>query len=259
MDLITITALSINIFTLIVLYGTLREIKNQRIGAYLPELLIKEKIITFNSEYSEDGFKILNFPNMDLPDKLSTDPEYVEMVSGYPILETKSKQFSFEIFNIGLGTAKNIKVEFTYDYVELAKLIHKLDMDNKVNINISEGKIQLEIVGYLDVYLPMESISDYVYIKNNEEAIFYIPYTFVDLYCLYWTLQVRAHNFSADSSFDECPSSLPRINIKINYVDIYNRNLTKSYVINYRSCSYYHDVKGIFQTSFKFVPEEETS
>ena len=257
MDISTYILLIVNIFTLIILYGTLREIRNQRIGAYLPELLIKEKIITFDSEYSENGFKILNPSNIEFPKIDSVDLDFANIMSKFPIINTKSRQYSFEIYNIGLGTAKKIKVEFIYEYTELVKLIQEVDKDKKINVNIfEEGGLQIEIDENLDLFPQLEYSSDYVYIKNNEEAIFYIPYAFVDLYCLYWTLLLKNHRFSAAADY---LSRVPKIHIKINYVDIYNRNLTKSYIINYRLISLFGNVKGIFQSSFNFVPEEETS
>ncbi len=249
MELATSIALVFNIITSLILIWTLREIRAQRLSMYVPELLIKEKMIEFHVEISKKYFNVctLSYPHFDSVEEVMKGPD-----------KYNSNDY-LEIHNIGLGTAKNVEVEFIFNVGEYIELIKELDKNNIFEIQegdngfiISVGKSGKgrEILFFL--IKDKNTTFNYVYLKNNSEVIFPMPSSFITLYGIYWSLVP----LDLDTSFESLIEKLPQVRIKIKYKDISNRELTKNFLIKSKVLLSSRSPE-ITRISFSFFPVEE--
>lgn len=247
MELGTI-ALVVNIIISLILFWTLFEIRAQRLSMYVPELLIKEKMIEFHVDLSKKYFNVntLPYPAFDSIDEIIKGPDKYE-----------SDNY-LEIHNIGLGTAKNVEVEFSFNIWDFIELIKELDTNkifeikeigNGFTITVGKTTKGKNILFFLN---KDKNTFNYVYLKNNNEVIFPMPPSFITLYGIYWALVPLDSN----TSFKSLIKKLPRVRIDIKYKDISNRDLTKVFFIESKVLSSSRSPK-ISRISFSFFPVEE--
>lgn len=249
MELATNIAFAFNIITSLILIWTLREIRAQRLSMYVPELLIKEKMIEFHVEISKKYFNVctLPYPHFDSVEEVMKGPD-----------KYRSNDY-LEIHNIGLGTAKNVEVEFIFDIWEYIELIKELDKnkifeiqkkDNGFSIGVGKARKGMRILFFL--IKDKNTTFKYIYLKNNNEVIFPMPPSFITLYGIYWALVPLDSN----TSFKILIEKLPQVCIKIKYKDISNRELTKVFLIESKVLSSSRSPE-ISRISFSFFPVEE--
>lgn len=117
-------------------YKTLKEVKKQRESMYMPDIIIEEKRFYIYTAKKND---ISSFCEFTLEKK----------DQNYTAKEFKISKLQIDIFNIGLATAKNIKVTFKFDIDKAISIIEKMNknMSSEKAINIIKTRNGIEFKG----------------------------------------------------------------------------------------------------------------
>lgn len=120
-------------------YLTLKEVKVQRESMYMPDLIIEEKKFYLYGYQNEKGIVLNEF-------------SYENKELNYRSDKSLFYNFSIDLNNIGLGTAKNIDVKFKFNISDAILIINK--MNNKVDvskkINIKKTKYSIGFSGGIE-------------------------------------------------------------------------------------------------------------
>jgi hypothetical protein len=117
-ELVTAVSSFAALLTAIIVFFTLIEMKRQRQSAYKPDLMFKP--IRFS--FSADFFDVLDY----------------KIASQKDDDDSKNEQYkpTGQIYNIGLGSAKNLYPTLHFDYRKAIKLVNELidNIDGKFNL-----------------------------------------------------------------------------------------------------------------------------
>lgn len=209
----------------------LNELKKQRESLYYPNISLSgiPYVTSTDLEYSFN--EIEKFPN------------HWDIDRNNPTFYCKSDdKFFLKMYNIGMGAAKNISIEWTIDYnsilqtinrkaglstykIENEKIvINRMNTDNLLNKQI-EYDINSNYKKHYDFLLQSKETEDYVGIS--------IPKVILDLNSLYF-FELRKNEFNL---FALKETDMIKVNISINYSDITNsvhkRNFNAIFHIHY--------------------------
>lgn len=210
----SLATLITGLFTL----GTLIEMKNEREISKRPELLIRnhEKIILYDEGY----FIARSWIN---------EEDYRQKNSG--------KRFAYLIIeNIGLGVAKDIKVDWEYELDKTLKNILKTDKNFSVNkqddMTLLEYKLDFDEVPQAVVigFGPETQIIEYL--SPNRDNIYSckieIPHQYEGIF--------SAQTFIYADKMDYCNNDVcaPKLICYLSYQNIYGKKYKKKYEIEFK-------------------------
>lgn len=249
MSLYEFVSLVLTFGTLLVIYLTLFELKNQREAIYKPDLVLRStgrfyiynerngrfgflpslwvdenvaKSKIFSKNESLEEYEKLKMPDDDTFQELSKDPN--------------RNKIGIPIFNIGKGVAKNI--EFTWEFDQE---YHKELMEKNKQMNIwKKYEFTSNFIPSPDIYPSSTKKIDYITPtetgspKEITEKV-YIPYLYQICFNQDITLELNIHSIT----------HLPILNIS--YEDLANQRHYKKFIINFDSGygSLTHSNKGI--------------
>lgn len=232
-------------------FRTLREIKLQRESMYKPELIICNDMFYLLNENENSIFPgIYSFKEKPIEESFS---------------ENTNSNFKYALFNIGLGTAKNINISYNYSIEKsisiINELIAKLNLDKEIiiehNINVEvKDRIKTKTsyngimitnpyslyhseICYPNISLANEIEHNHIlpvsYFKDPYE--FNFPRVYCELFSIYIFLINKLVELGLN--LDKSPNLLefPEINIKISYYDISNLLIEKLYKCNFEIIS----------------------
>lgn len=192
------------ISSLIALF-TLREMRAQRKHSYKPELMVPEVCFNYTNEF----------------------PNYVRMWT------TDDKEFlKLKIHNVGLGVAKNIKFEWTYDIermVERFYLLRAYD-DHEINVDIHNDRITHSESG--------KTMSGGGIASDNKTLDFMLAAEantdgyFLELPGTYITISSAIYKYSNPNkifTLTDFSAGLEPLTLKISYEDISGNLVRKSF------------------------------
>lgn len=209
-----IASVILTTITSILILFTLFEMKNQRESIYKPDLILRSsKRFYMYSEKNGDIDLLSLWTNEKIDasdqgtrDDLIKDPE--RNLIGIPI------------YNIGMGTAKDVKIKWDYDKEEIQKLIINKTKDNPLWAPGSNIETTVPLVRDINAE---DDIIDYILpsqIKSSSEN-FYIPVEFQNDFNYFLPILLRENNIS----------SIPKLRLKLCYKDIANQNCHKEYIL----------------------------
>lgn len=217
------------LITSLVSLGTLWNVSRQRIISNRPDLHFESKSININYETSE------NAPNIESQEKENLNPK---------------------IFNIGLGTAKNLEVEWIIDKTKLNE-IKKYDINNRYSFDfigkntnefwiIEDHEKKWSSATRLSTFQKIDFVLPH---KSNEvsETFLLMHSSFLYIYGIYTELFYRHFllgkiNPSGNEDFN--------IKLKVSYNDISGKFYVKFYKLNVEYNSY---SKREAQMNFQFI------
>ena len=111
--------------------SALFEVYRQRLTTYKPELILKNQY-----------FKIIRNEKFKIPTVWNNELVKADIIN-YSIVEEFENRTKYELgmLNIGLGSAKDIKIVFSYDIKGLVSEILKIDKDNELGLAFSNSLI----------------------------------------------------------------------------------------------------------------------
>ena len=183
------------------------EIKKQREATYHPEIILSR--INFKGDFR------------NTPKEWKKESEIEN--------NNSSNNFSIDLYNIGLGAAKDVSVRFSFPVEEMIRTINELARNTKAEIKIkyehNEINAETDFCGHIIIFHKniMEYSVDYIIPISNYTNPTKIPlpmsYMFLvsTIFCLKWR-----------SIFCDVPH-IPPIKIDLEYYDISDQKLQKSY------------------------------
>lgn len=222
--------------TLIVVYKTLKEMENQRISSYQPDLQIA---------------KVNLYGFIDLEDEIPTisrwdnDPEKKDNQIVIP---------SYFIYNIGAGAAKSIKIEYHLDYLKIVNSIK--DYCDKYSIPIEivyeNDILSFTLNGKCWFYFVTDQITIEPFLmpssNDNEGIKIDFPYNYLDLLSIFIYLRFRdqpdREETSTSNNIEDIEPEIvfPYLNISLSYKDIGNNKYAKNF-------------RTFINTSYYFFPQ----
>lgn len=215
----------------IIYYFTLKEIKKQRLDKYAPSLFIDRATFFVQGVIRNE---------IEMPYKWKNGP--VEFNKIYTEFEPYgiTNRFYLNLYNIGLGIAKNIEVRFSYDdeefIVRINELAKKIPEDRRIKIELTADRISLSAenknLPFSNNNFPRSAYmaSDInnivpISISNNYTQID-LPLSFMELFNIYM-------NYIGYLLGKEAPEINPPIlTIEISYQNIANDSLLQRFTIS---------------------------
>jgi hypothetical protein len=227
--------------TLIVIYFTLLELKNQRETIYKPDIVLKSsgrfyiyneqngrfaylpslwvseeitksKIFSKNTSLQEN--EKLKMPDQETFQELSNDPD--------------RNKIGIPLFNIGKGAAKNIEIKWEFDQDK-----HRQDIKDKNELKNLWKKFE-----FSGTFIPSQDISQDSYFSRKIDYItpsitgsvdetieqVYLPYDFQMLFNKIITIEME------DDDYFDIPNLLK---LNISYDDLANQRHCKKFIFNF--------------------------
>jgi hypothetical protein len=189
------------ISVLLVLF-TLVEMKISRNNAYMPDILFHNT--TFAVIWNENGFTKLGQSDDEMYQNLIGQSDYVCEIP------------KIKLTNIGVGTAKNIQIEWSYDNLELlVDYLYKVNGEATFTFRRNESSNTLIIKD--SIYTSSKPFTEIPYMKNEaEEEIIVFPYE-------YWECIRESCINQTDGSLP-----IPDLKVEVRYSDVQG----KRYAVN---------------------------
>lgn len=229
--------------TIVLVLLTLFEMQNQRKTSYKPDLVIPNMDIeaTYNTEFSK--YKLIW--------KTPTDDNY----------STFNNQIS--IYNLGLGSAKNIIIEWKIDILEASNIIQSFVKDSATPLFIDHDAHNKRLLirnekEEVISSLPATWIQEIAFIRSDSISLdpikIRIPTHYLDLCSYVWTpYRNTKETFFRDIYVDKNPSlNLPSINLEIQYSDLSEEKHVKKMTMQLEQRLYYAGDLEINQPVAKF-------
>ena len=204
----------------IILIFTVFEMKEQRKTTYKPLVILKKsddlyyQFIYDPNEKTPLFFKLVN-NNIFITEKKNV----------------KNSLFQIPAYNLGLGAAQNIKIQYLCDYLKFIEEIKEFTSDEDLEISYLNGclKIRYELMCVELKLKNYESLSfDYILPSNIEKnpLLIPLPEPFKNLY--------SALIFSRYYSKVQKNMSVPEIHIIMTYNDIAGNSYKKEYNLKFK-------------------------
>jgi hypothetical protein len=215
--LISTMASLATVFTAIISYKTVSEMKRSREISYLPNVVLPRKK-TYYVRWDENSINPLNFR------------VYTDSNSEFKVDEFINYQIC-DIFNIGLGIAQNIEIEWVYDCQELIKTIQSQTEISGITCRKYDGNLvsfmySREIPVNLHFNNTFVERLDYIipiHLENDKNLI-KVPSDFFYIYILCIYANICNISFLG-------PSSNQKIYLSINYENIERKQNKKNYTL----------------------------
>jgi hypothetical protein len=207
-------------FGALIILFTLLEIAKQRKSTYRPDLVFGRNEFYI---YGNDSTKTTDIWS---PIKLTKADRG----------KNHNDQLPLRLFNIGMGTAKNITAKWEFDIKECINKIKELDGEKKYTIELKESDYLEVSYSHRQIFFPrmtmMDSI-DYILPAHveNEPYKLRIPYLYLVLTSIIFTLSFKK---GLNSSFP----SHHGLKVALNYLDIGNNEHKKEFLIETQPFSF---------------------
>jgi len=150
--------------------------------------------------------------------------------------EVDNSQFRIKGYNIGLGTANNIRIHFKYDFVKFVEKISNVNFPKKFEINCSNDKVQLNF-DTIGTRFPIETYNhqsfDFLLPVNIDKEPIHIkiPQPFQILYSalIFSTFYSEQKNIPL--------IKIPDIHMIITYNDIAGNEYSQKYLLKFKHSS----------------------
>lgn len=234
---ISILACISSVAAAIIYYFTLKEIRKQRQTTYKPEIFVDNKQF-FIKSYSDEKVSKSFFWD----DKIKYDQtNNVDNVSN----------FSLKCYNIGLGTAKNVKIIFKIDINDFIKTINLLisDMESKIRIESKRNMISIyadeinKTITHFEINQNQQLVSFILPVSYNKKEYDFVklPNYFMDLYTIYFYLRSKQIKESKQNNFTLDVFYNPIFSIQINFEDVHNDKHTKEFLLKFEVFSFHEN------------------
>lgn len=217
----TVLAATIALFTLL-------EMRAQRKRSHQPDIIVDKKVFE------------------QIPDPTSSNTSlWVEKINSSlnPMKgQNVFKKFSLRIINVGLGTARNIEIEWDFDIKKIIETINSIEVDNKILLSkgfleANEGKTLVSTKNHFkktDFILPFSS-------ENNVfECI--VPLAYIYLVSTLY----KKHSFEGNGKSTISAFKFPKLHLEIKYSNIENDKFKRTFDI---------EIDPIMYTKDHFVAE----
>ena len=223
------------LLTAIIVFFTLIEMKRQRQSTYKPNLMFKPVSFSLSASFTD----VLQYTISSKGNESSNDKMHARLFS--------------EIYNIGLGSAKNLAVTWTFDYKKSIERIENEDSKLGVSISIDNDflKIKEKNEMWINLVNDLNQNTDYLLPTSitSEPGKVRIPTSYVHLLSLYFIFCIY------NDPEIESPLELkdfPELKMIIKYQDIEEHYHIKKYRIesNYMHIEYKRNNDGNLSSFF---------
>jgi hypothetical protein len=208
--------------TVLIVFLTLREMEKQRKASQKPEIIISQ---TFIYGYFRDWNELL------VPTEWSNDSEPRESTE---VEKDKTNYPKFTLYNIGIGAAKSVKLEWIFDVSKLLDETQNYCYQNSIPIVVNSQNDFLKIgIAGQDSYFRVSAFSakEHEYIlpasvtsKGIESDM---PMTFLKLISI--LIYMMKHQADQKESSDTMNTGFPELRLKLSYYDIGGVKYQKSF------------------------------
>lgn len=210
------------LLTSIIILFTLFEMKKQRRSLYRPDLILTSNLFYV---YAKDLYHEFH-PFIWSCEKYDGEIEKHKTSTNYFI----------NFYNIGLGSAKFLKINWEFNYKKLFSEINKLKQKDDFEIKLNKEfllyslgdkysvRIQLDADNYYEIN---HSLPSHI---TKEQNSLRLPTSYFDLISIYIFYLIKNFKNDFDKIFNfikECPS----LKLKISYYDIENNNHTQTFKV----------------------------
>lgn len=209
-----------------VAFKTLLEIKAQRETSYRPDIIIEENDFYIYSCETSKGL----FP---------TEYTYQKNPNDYKTTHLNINSFNINLYNIGLATAKEVNIEYSFDLESIISIIKKMNetLPKEKIIDIEYNKKFIEFIPSENAVSTKSFHSITNQLKNNVNHILPISISNNSIKILLpsYVLQLYSiliYNTWLDNSKSKEFPDLPLINLKFEYLDIGNKKHKKEYELS---------------------------
>lgn len=198
--------LYLELISILLVLFTLFEMQVSRNNAYLPDILFYNT--TFAVTWNENGFTRLGQSDDEMYQNLIARNEYVNEIP------------KIKLTNIGVGTAKNVQIEWEYENLDLlVDYLYKVN-DKATFTYLRNDKYDSVIING-SLYTSSKPFSEITYMKNeSEEERIVFPYE-------YWEC-IR------ESCVNQTAGSLPipDLKVEVRYSDVQGKRYTVTKIIS---------------------------
>lgn len=208
------------LLTAIIVFFTLIEMKRQRQSSYKPDLTFKPVHFSFSATFTDA-----------LQHKISS-----KKING----DSNKAHYepSTEIYNVGLGSAKNLCVTWRFDYQKAIKLIKNAEGKFGLTISLENMLLQIKdkVVTWIEITYDLRQDIDYLLPASiaNETARLLIPSSYVHLLSFYFIFHVYKN---PDENILFNFADFPELKMNTKFNDIGGKTYSKKYKINPRRLS----------------------
>ena len=197
--------LCLELISILLVLFTLFEMQVSRNNAYLPDILFHNT--TFAVTWNENGFTRLGQSDDEMYQNLIGRNEYVNEIP------------KIKLTNIGVGTAKNVQIEWAYDNLELlVDYLYQVNDEATFTFKRMDGSDTLIIND--SIYTSSKPFTEIAYMKNeSEEDIIVFPYE-------YWEC-IRESCVNQTDSY----LPIPDLQVELRYSDVQGKRYTVNKII----------------------------
>jgi len=225
----------INLFTIIssiaaavaayLTFRTLSEVQRQREAMYMPDIIIEEQNFYIYGQESSKGYSHLDYSFE------KKDDDFKSSKFGF-------SSFPISIFNIGLATAKDVKIEYAINMEKCVQLLTEINsqIPEDCSIQIEVKKNSVKIIGaenaicsnafhYLQNQLKINLTHILPINIFNEATQVNLPSFLLDIYSTY------VSSFWLNDNKEREFPDFPKFKVNITYKDIGNKEYQKQFAI----------------------------
>ena len=230
----------IAILTVFVMFLTLTHLIKQHKTAIKPEIVINdEEIHFFMKRYSSDttfGFIDSYTTNKEIDTLILSN---YKSSNQWKILPSRNQNsFRFELINIGLGTAKSIKLKWSFDTIRISKIYSNYKLFNMLDtVIINRNSICLCEKHDTICYWEFEKYDEinFILTYQNNKAIIKLPIPVMYLKALLFNKIIEIQSLVQNHKWLEI--GFPHLNLELSYKDISNNLFQKHWEITFKTKS----------------------
>ncbi|WP_288586514.1 hypothetical protein [uncultured Methylobacterium sp.] len=228
-------------------YHALNEVREQRETTYRPDLILA----------TGDEIGIGRLYKIESDTENLTQASFEDLISEINKTNSERKKSNrFIIYNLGLGAAKNITSQWSYDYEAIAQEIKSIAQRNNIQVSIftavrpKSTRLSIYLNEFIvyknDIFHGEQQERDYLLpvSVDKEGKEFYIPHQLVELMILKTIMEEysnRSYNYLHKSS-ENATRSKPVSYINLTYEDIGTKKFKKRYDLTFSFG--FHGTKG---------------
>lgn len=231
----------IGILTVFVMFLTLTHLMRQHKTAIKPDIVINDKEINFfMKRYTSDttfGFINIYTTNKEIDTLILSN---YKSSSQWKILPSHNQNsFRFELINIGLGTAKSIKLKWSFDTIRISQIYSNYKLFNMLDtIIINRNSICLCEKHDTICYFEFEKYDEINFILpyQNNKSIIELPIPVMYLKALLFNKIIEIQSSVQNNKWLE--TEFPQLNLELSYKDISNNLFQKHWEVTFKRKSF---------------------
>jgi hypothetical protein len=211
--------------TILLVYFTLREMRNQRIASQKPDLMIPKTEVYGYSAYSndpKDDWAPLLIPRFWSKEYLKVMPQ------AYPHTGR-----DVTAYNVGFGVAKNITFKWTIECNKIVQQIREYCYQHSIPIVVKTDKDTLRVAennGETEDY-PLSPEHRYEFLMpasiTSEGLLFEVPVVYAELVAI--LIYLKIHHSRKDTVMKELEVEMPSATLELQYDDLQNLHYSKTF------------------------------